>query len=70
VKSGGVPARKVEDKDKTKDKDAKLKEQKEMAALFKPVQKVDKGTSPLSSIFKSLVTLSPRQLMLFPRVST
>lgn len=42
VKTGGVPPRKVGEEPK-KDKDAKLKEQKEMALLFRPVQKVEKG---------------------------
>lgn len=42
VKSGGVPPRKLEEP-KAKDKDAKLKEQKEMNLLFRPVQKVEKG---------------------------
>lgn len=45
VKSGGIhPAKPVEDK--KKDKEQKLKEAKEMALLFKPVQtqKVEKGT--------------------------
>lgn len=42
VKSGGVPARKLGEEPK-KDKDAKLKEQKEMSLLFRPVQKVEKG---------------------------
>lgn len=44
VKSGGVhPVKPVEDK--KKEKEQKLKEQKELAALFKPVQtqKVEKG---------------------------
>lgn len=44
VKSGGIfPAKPMDDK--KKDKDAKLKEQKELAMLFKPVQtqKVEKG---------------------------
>uniref|UniRef100_A0A224XKZ0 Zinc finger CCCH domain-containing protein 15 n=1 Tax=Panstrongylus lignarius TaxID=156445 RepID=A0A224XKZ0_9HEMI len=49
VKSGGVPARKQQEEPK-KDKDAKLKEQKEMAMLFKPVQKVEKGADPKSVI--------------------
>lgn len=46
VKSGGVPARKLPEEPK-KDKDAKLKEQKEMAMLFRPVQKVEKGKEHL-----------------------
>lgn len=44
VKSGGIhPAKPVEDK--KAQKEAKLKEQKELAMLFKPVQtqKVEKG---------------------------
>lgn len=44
VKSGGIhPAKPMEDK--KKDKEQKLKEQKELALLFKPVQtqKVEKG---------------------------
>jgi len=45
VKTGGVPARKLGEEPK-KDKDAKLKEQKEMAQLFRPVQKVEKGADP------------------------
>ncbi|KAL1128983.1 hypothetical protein AAG570_013515 [Ranatra chinensis] len=55
VKSGGVPARKLDDGSKTKDKDAKMKEQKEMNLLFKPVQKVEKGADPktvLCAFFK------------------
>lgn len=48
VKSGGVPVRKLEEP--KKDKDTKLKEQKEMNLLFKPVQKVEKGADPKSVI--------------------
>ncbi|XP_028174626.1 zinc finger CCCH domain-containing protein 15 homolog [Ostrinia furnacalis] len=51
VKSGGIhPAKPMEDK--KKEKEQKLKEQKEMAALFKPVQtqKVEKGTDPKSVV--------------------
>ncbi|KAJ8713696.1 hypothetical protein PYW07_014066 [Mythimna separata] len=51
VKSGGIhPAKPMEDK--KKEKEAKLKEQKELAALFKPVQtqKVEKGTDPKSVV--------------------
>lgn len=43
VKTGGVPPRKLAEVGKEKDKDTKLKEQKEMAMLFRPVQKVEKG---------------------------
>lgn len=51
VKSGGIhPAKPMEDK--KKEKEAKMKEQKELAALFKPVQtqKVEKGTDPKSVV--------------------
>lgn len=51
VKSGGIhPAKPVEDK--KKEKEMKLKEQKELAMLFKPVQtqKVEKGTDPKSVV--------------------
>ncbi|XP_045495946.1 zinc finger CCCH domain-containing protein 15 homolog [Colias croceus] len=51
VKSGGIhPAQPVQDK--KKEKEQKLKEQKELAALFKPVQtqKVEKGTDPKSVV--------------------
>lgn len=48
VKSGGVPARKQDEP--KKDKDSKLKDQKEMAMLFRPVQKVEKGADPKSVI--------------------
>lgn len=46
MKSGGIPARKLGEADKTKDKDAKAKEAAEMNMLFRPVttQKVEKGT--------------------------
>ncbi|KAG6460647.1 zinc finger CCCH domain-containing protein 15 homolog [Manduca sexta] len=51
VKSGGIhPAKPVEDK--KKEKEQKIKEQKELAMLFKPVQtqKVEKGTDPKSVV--------------------
>ncbi|XP_026327949.1 zinc finger CCCH domain-containing protein 15 homolog [Hyposmocoma kahamanoa] len=51
VKSGGIhPAKPMEDK--KKDKETKMKEQKELAMLFKPVQtqKVEKGTDPKSVV--------------------
>ncbi|XP_031768658.1 zinc finger CCCH domain-containing protein 15 homolog [Galleria mellonella] len=51
VKSGGIhPAKPMEDK--KKDKEQKMKEQKELAMLFKPVQvqKVEKGTDPKSVV--------------------
>ncbi|CAH0730026.1 unnamed protein product, partial [Brenthis ino] len=51
VKSGGIhPAKPVEDK--KKDKEQKMKEQKELAMLFKPVQtqKVEKGIDPKSVV--------------------
>ncbi|XP_026487244.1 zinc finger CCCH domain-containing protein 15 homolog [Vanessa tameamea] len=51
VKSGGIhPAKPMEDK--KKDKETKLKEQKELALLFKPVQtqKVEKGIDPKSVV--------------------
>lgn len=47
MKSGGVNPRKVEDPNVKKlEKEKKLKEQKELALIFKPVQvqKIDKGT--------------------------
>jgi len=47
VKSGGINPRKVEDPNAKKlEKEKKLKEQKELALIFKPVQaqKIDKGT--------------------------
>ncbi|KAF6202671.1 hypothetical protein GE061_003071 [Apolygus lucorum] len=49
VKTGGIAPRKLADP-KEKDKDAKLKEQKEMALLFRPVQKVEKGADPKSVV--------------------
>ncbi|XP_059057993.1 zinc finger CCCH domain-containing protein 15 homolog [Achroia grisella] len=51
VKSGGIhPAKPMEDK--KKDKEQKMKDQKELAMLFKPVQtqKVEKGTDPKSVV--------------------
>lgn len=51
VKSGGIhPAKPMDDK--KKDKESKMKEQKELAMLFKPVQtqKVEKGTDPKSVV--------------------
>ncbi|XP_052741870.1 zinc finger CCCH domain-containing protein 15 homolog [Bicyclus anynana] len=51
VKSGGIhPAKPMEDKKKTKEE--KLKEQKELSLLFKPVQtqKVEKGIDPKSVV--------------------
>lgn len=51
VKSGGIhPAKPMDDK--KKDKEQKLKEQKELALLFKPVQtqKVEKGIDPKSVV--------------------
>lgn len=53
VKSGGVNPRKVEDPNLKKlQKEQKLKEQKELALIFKPVQnqKIDKGTDPKSVV--------------------
>ncbi|KAK2588334.1 hypothetical protein KPH14_004351 [Odynerus spinipes] len=53
VKSGGVNPRKVEDPNAKKlEKEKKLKEQKELALIFKPVQtqKIDKGTDPKSVV--------------------
>lgn len=47
VKSGGLNSRKVEDPNAKKlEKEKKLKEQKELALIFKPVQaqKIEKGT--------------------------
>lgn len=47
MKSGGVNPRKLEDPNAKKlEKEKKLKEQKELALIFKPVQmqKIDKGT--------------------------
>ncbi|XP_039755761.1 zinc finger CCCH domain-containing protein 15 homolog [Pararge aegeria] len=51
VKSGGIhPAKPMDDK--KKDKEQKLKEQKELSLLFKPVQtqKVEKGIDPKSVV--------------------
>ncbi|XP_014365014.2 zinc finger CCCH domain-containing protein 15 homolog [Papilio machaon] len=51
VKSGGIhPAKPMDDK--KKEKELKMKEQKELAMLFKPVQtqKVEKGTDPKSVV--------------------
>ncbi|XP_031841966.1 zinc finger CCCH domain-containing protein 15 homolog [Nomia melanderi] len=53
VKSGGVNPRKLEDPNVKKlEKEKKLKEQKELALIFKPVQlqKIDKGTDPKSVV--------------------
>ncbi|CAK9806727.1 Zinc finger CCCH domain-containing protein 15 homolog [Anthophora quadrimaculata] len=53
VKSGGVNPRKLEDPNLKKlEKEKKLKEQKELALIFKPVQtqKIDKGTDPKSVV--------------------
>ncbi|EFN75875.1 zinc finger CCCH domain-containing protein 15 homolog [Harpegnathos saltator] len=53
VKSGGVNPRKLEDPNAKKlEKEKKLKEQKELALIFKPVQmqKIDKGTDPKSVV--------------------
>lgn len=53
VKSGGLNPRKVDDPNAKKlEKEKKLKEQKELALLFKPVQsqKVDKGIDPKSVV--------------------
>ncbi|XP_076178467.1 zinc finger CCCH domain-containing protein 15 homolog [Ptiloglossa arizonensis] len=53
VKSGGVNPRKLEDPNiKKLEKEQKLKEQKELALIFKPVQtqKIDKGTDPKSVV--------------------
>ncbi|EZA47487.1 hypothetical protein DMN91_005069 [Ooceraea biroi] len=53
VKSGGVNPRKVEDPNAKKlEKEKKLKEQKELALIFKPVQtqKIDKGIDPKSVV--------------------
>ncbi|KZC13119.1 PREDICTED: zinc finger CCCH domain-containing protein 15 homolog [Dufourea novaeangliae] len=53
VKSGGVNPRKVEDPNVKKlEKEKKMKEQKELALIFKPVQtqKIDKGTDPKSVV--------------------
>lgn len=53
VKSGGVNPRKLDDPNVKKlEKEKKLKEQKELAFIFKPVQsqKIDKGTDPKSVV--------------------
>ncbi|KAM0728347.1 Zinc finger CCCH domain-containing protein 15-like protein [Formica fusca] len=53
VKSGGVNPRKIEDPTTKKlEKEKKLKEQKELALIFKPVQtqKIDKGIDPKSVV--------------------
>ncbi|KAI4497858.1 hypothetical protein M0802_006974 [Mischocyttarus mexicanus] len=53
VKSGGVNPRKIEDPNAKKlEKEKKLKEQKELALIFKPVQaqKIEKGTDPKSVV--------------------
>ncbi|XP_066586842.1 zinc finger CCCH domain-containing protein 15 homolog isoform X2 [Prorops nasuta] len=53
VKSGGINPRKIEDPNAKKlEKEKKLKEQKELALIFKPVQsqKIDKGTDPKSVV--------------------
>ncbi|KAK3915447.1 Zinc finger CCCH domain-containing protein 15-like protein [Frankliniella fusca] len=43
VKTGGVPARKLGEADKTKDKDAKAKEAAEMNMLFRPCHNPESG---------------------------
>ncbi|CAG9798763.1 unnamed protein product [Chironomus riparius] len=50
VKSGNQPAKKDQPEDRRAEKERKLKEQKELAALFKPVivQKIEAGTDPKS----------------------
>ncbi|KAF7271320.1 zinc finger CCCH domain-containing protein 15 homolog [Rhynchophorus ferrugineus] len=48
VKSGGVHP--LKDNAKKQEKEQKLKEQKELASLFKPVQKVEKGADPKSIV--------------------
>ncbi|XP_015184721.1 PREDICTED: zinc finger CCCH domain-containing protein 15 homolog [Polistes dominula] len=53
VKSGGINPRKIEDPNAKKlEKEKKLKEQKELALIFKPVQaqKIEKGTDPKSVV--------------------
>lgn len=53
VKSGGLNPRKIEDPNVKKlEKEKKLKEQKELALIFKPVQtqKIEKGTDPKSVV--------------------
>ncbi|XP_012281106.1 zinc finger CCCH domain-containing protein 15 homolog [Orussus abietinus] len=63
VKTGGISARKIEDPNAKKlEKERKLKEQKELALIFKPVltQKIDKDTDPKSvvcALFKKGVCL-------------
>lgn len=47
VNSGGLHPRADKKKD---DKDKKLQEQKELSLIFKPVQKVEKGTDPKSVV--------------------
>lgn len=57
VKSGGVNPRKLEDPNAKKlEKEKKLKEQKELALIFKPVQtqKIDKGTEYIDNSWKLL----------------
>lgn len=49
VKTGGVPPRKKEDDPKAK-KEEKLKADKELGLLFRPVQKVEKGADPKSVV--------------------
>lgn len=59
VKSGGVNPRKIEDPNAKKlEKEKKLKEQKELALIFKPVQiqKIDKGTEYVDDNGKLLNT--------------
>lgn len=52
VKSGGIHPRTAVPEDKKAEKERKLKEQKELLMLFKPVQaqKVEKGTDPKSVV--------------------
>lgn len=49
VKSSNVPPRKAADDPKAK-KDDKLKQEKELGLLFRPVQKVEKGADPKSVV--------------------
>lgn len=59
MKSGGVNPRKIEDPNAKKlEKEKKLKEQKELALIFKPVQiqKIDKGTEYVDDNGKLLNT--------------
>jgi len=52
VKSGGLNPRKIEDPNVKKlEKEKKLKEQKELALIFKPVQtqKIEKGIEYIDS---------------------